>query len=279
MLKGLDLVIFDIQDVGARFYTYISTMHYVMEACAESNIPVIVLDRPNPNGFYIDGPVLDMKYQSFVGMHPIPVVHGCTVGELAGMINGEGWLKGGIQCKLTVISCENYSHLDLYNLPVAPSPNLPTMSSIYLYPSLCWFEGTEVSVGRGTDLPFQVIGFPGNSTGRYEFTPRDIPGVAMDPPHEGKVCKGHNLREFGDFYITSSREIYLEWIVGMYENAPDKGAFFTNTKHFDQLAGTDIFRKQLQEGKTVSDIRKSWATDIQNYKLIRKKYLLYTDFE
>jgi uncharacterized protein YbbC (DUF1343 family) len=279
MLSGLEVVVFDIQDVGARFYTYISTMHYVMEACAEAKIPVLILDRPNPNGFYIDGPVLDLKYQSFVGMHPIPVVHGCTVGELAQMINGEGWLKGGVKCDLTVIPCEKYTHNDLYNLPVAPSPNLPTMSSVYLYPSLCWFEGTVVSVGRGTDLPFQVIGYPGNTTGRFEFTPKDIPGVAMDPQHEGKVCKGHHLKEFGDFYITSSKEIYLEWICGLYENAPDKAAFFTNTKHFDQLAGTDNFRKQLQAGTPVSDIRKSWVADIQSYKLIRKKYLLYPDFE
>ncbi len=279
MLKGINIIVFDIQDVGARFYTYISTMHYVMEAAAENNIEVIILDRPNPNGFYIDGPVLKMEYQSFVGMHPIPVVHGCTVGELAQMINGEGWLKDKKKCALTVIPCENYSHNDLYNLPIHPSPNLPNMSAVYLYPSLCWFEGTTVSVGRGTETPFQIIGYPSNTTGKYEFTPKDIAGVASDPPHENKKCMGHNLNEFGEFYITSSKELYLEWLFGLYEKCDDKSKFFTNEKFFDQLAGTDKVRKQLMAGTTASDMRKSWVSDISAYKLIRKKYLLYTDFE
>lgn len=279
MLKGINIIVFDIQDVGARFYTYISTMHNVMEAAAENNIEVIILDRPNPNGFYIDGPILKMEYQSFVGMHPIPVVHGCTVGELAQMINGEGWLKDKKKCALTVIPCENYSHSDLYNLPIQPSPNLPNMSAVYLYPSLCWFEGTTVSVGRGTDTPFQIIGYPGNSTGKYEFTPKDIAGVASNPPHENKKCMGHNLHEFGEFYITSSKELYLEWLFGLYEKCDDKSKFFTNEKFFDQLAGTDKVRKLLMAGTTASDMRKSWVSDISAYKVIRKKYLLYTDFE
>lgn len=279
MLADTDIIIFDIQDVGARFYTYISTMHYVMEAAAENNKEVIVLDRPNPNGFYIDGPVLDLKYKSFVGMHPIPVVHGCTVGELAGMINGEKWLTGGVECKLKVIPCSNYEHKDLYTLPVAPSPNLPSMASVYLYPSLCWFEGTIVSVGRGTNLPFQCIGYPGNKTGKFHFTPRDIAGVAIDPPHEGKECTGHNLEEFGEFYITASGQLYLDWIAGMYESAVDKSAFFNSPEFFDKLAGSDVLRKQIIAGKSKEDIRKSWQEGLTEYKTMRKKYLLYTDFE
>lgn len=279
MLKDVDIMVFDIQDVGARFYTYISTMHYIMEAGAELGKEVLVLDRPNPNGFYVDGPVLKPEYKSFVGMHPIPVVHGCTVGELAQMINGEGWLKDKIKCKLTVIPCQGYSHSDLYNLPVKPSPNLPNMSAVYLYPSLCWFEGTTVSVGRGTDLPFQAIGYPGNSTGTFEFTPKDIAGVATDPPHEGKKCTGHNLQEFGDFYITSSRELYLEWLIGIYEKCADKTKFFTNEKFFDQLAGTDVVRKQIIAGTTSMALRQTWQADVTVYKQMRKKYLLYTDFE
>ncbi|MFN0032576.1 MAG: exo-beta-N-acetylmuramidase NamZ domain-containing protein [Flavobacteriales bacterium] len=279
MLKDVDIILFDIQDVGARFYTYISTMHYVMEASAENNKEVIVLDRPNPNGFYIDGPVLKMEHQSFVGMHPIPLVHGCTVGELANMINGEGWLKGKVKCNLTVIPCVEYSHKDLYHLPVKPSPNLPNAASVYLYPSLCLFEATAVSVGRGTELPFQCIGYPGNTTGKYEFTPKDQAGVAMDPQYEGQLCTGHNLQEFGEFYITSSRELYMEWLTGMYERCIDKKNFFTNEKFFDQLAGSDELRKQLVAGTSTIEIRKTWKQDIDLYKVMRKQYLLYPDFE
>ena len=278
MLKNTDVILFDIQDVGARFYTYISTMHYVMEAAVEQGKEMIILDRPNPNGFYVDGPVLDPKFQSFVGMHPIPVVHGLTVGELAGMILGEGWIKSTNQSFLKVIPCENYSHQDLYIPPVKPSPNLPNIASIYMYPSLCWFEGTIVSVGRGTDKPFQIIGYPDNTTGKFQFTPVDIPGTAMDPPHEGKQCSGHDLREFGSFYFTSSRQLYLEWIVGLYENAPDKKGFFTSPDFFDKLAGTDQLRLQLIEGKKASDIRNTWQKELDAYKMKRKKYLLYPDF-
>ncbi len=279
MLHGIDVIIFDIQDVGARFYTYISTMHYVMEAAAENNVQLIILDRPNPNGFYIDGPVLKMEFQSFVGMHPIPVVHGCTVGELALMINAEGWLKGKKKCELTVIPCENYSHLDLYNLPIPPSPNLPNMSAVYLYPSLCWFEGTIVSVGRGTTAPFQVIGYPKNTTGKYEFTPRNIPGVATNPPHKNEKCTGHDLHEFGEFYMASSKELYLEWLFGLYEKCTDKSKFFASEKFFDQLAGTEVLRKEIIRGAQVSEVRSTWKSEIEIFKLMRRKYLLYEDFE
>lgn len=279
MLSDVDLLLFDIQDVGARFYTYISTMHYIMEAAAENNKEVLILDRPNPNGFYIDGPVLDMKFQSFVGMHPIPIVHGCTVGELAQMIQGEGWLKGGAKCKLTVIPCKNYSHLDLYNLPIPPSPNLPNMAAVYLYPSLCWFEGTPISVGRGTSLPFQCIGYPDNHSGRYRFTPQDIPGVATNPPHKGELCLGHNLHDFGDFYVTTSRELYLEWLTGLYNEYPDKSRFFNANLFFDKLSGTDKLRKQVQNGATPEQLRESWQGELASYKNLRAKYLMYEDFE
>lgn len=279
MLTDIDVIVFDIQDVGARFYTYISTMHYVIEAALENKKDLVILDRPNPNGFYIDGPILDLKFQSFVGMHPIPVVHGLTVGELAKMILGEGWIKTEDTSFLKIISCKNYSHSDLYEPPVRPSPNLPTLSSIFLYPSLCFFEGTKVSVGRGTNLPFQVIGYPGNKTGNFTFTPEDVPGIAMDPPQEGKLCSGHNLTEFGSFYITSSRELYLEWLTGLCEQETDKKKFFTTPDFFDKLAGTDQLRVQLLNGSSASDIRASWKQGLTDYKIKRKKYLLYPDFE
>ncbi len=278
-LAQVDLILFDIQDVGVRFYTYISTMHYAMEAAAEQGKAFIVLDRPNPNGFYIDGPVLDTAYRSFVGMHPIPVVHGCTVGELAGMINGEKWLKRGLTCQLTVIPCEGYTHADFYDLPVAPSPNLPNMASVYLYPSLCFFEATVVSVGRGTDQPFQCIGYPGNQTGRYSFIPKDIQGVAMDPPHEGKTCTGHHLSAFGSFYFKSSRMLYLDWLTGLYAASADPAGFIRDPSFFDKLAGTDRLRRQVTEGKTPAEIRESWKAELAAYRTIRRSYLLYPDFE
>lgn len=277
-LVNVDVIIFDIQDVGARFYTYLSTMHYVMEAAAEQKKLFIVLDRPNPNGFYVDGPVLNKEFTSFVGMHPIPVVHGCTLGELAQMINGEGWLNNAVKCDLKVIKCGNYTHSDLYNLPVKPSPNLPDMPAIYLYPSLCFFEGTIVSVGRGTEHPFSCIGYPGNATGSFKFTPIDIPGVAVNPPHEGKECSGHDLRAFGEFYFTASRHLYLEWLVGLYESCADKEQFFTSPGFFDKLAGTDQLRKQLLGGATASEIQASWEPQLTIYKAMRAKYLLYQDF-
>lgn len=278
MLQDLDILVFDIQDVGARFYTYLSTMHYVMEACAEEHKKLIVLDRPNPNGFYIDGPVLQKEFQSFVGMHPIPVVHGCTLGEMAQMIQGEGWLKGGVKCDLEVIACANYTHRMAYELPIRPSPNLPNMSSIYLYPSLCFFEGTTVSVGRGTDKPFQVVGYPANTTGQYTFVPKDIPHVAMNPPHEGVSCSGHDLSEFGEYHFVASRQLYLQWLMGLYQAASDKDKFFTEPAFFDKLAGTDQLRVQIQKGLSEAEIRQTWQSDLQRYKETRKKYLLYEDF-
>jgi uncharacterized protein YbbC (DUF1343 family) len=275
-LRGIDIVIFDIQDVGARFYTYISTLHYVMEACAEQGKQLIILDRPNPNGHYVDGPVLKPAFKSFVGMHPVPIVHGMTVGEYAKMINGEKWLSKGAQCKLKVIRVLNYSHDSMYQLPVKPSPNLPTMQSIYLYPSLCLFEGTSYSLGRGTDKPFECIGKPGINIGDYTFTPRSIPGVAEHPPHEGALCKGFLLTTFADNYIKGSGKLYLSWLIDLYKNDPDKEHFFTD--FFDTLAGTDQLRKEIIEDKSDGEIRSHWTKDLDHFKQIRKKYLLYRDF-
>ena len=276
-LKEIQVIIFDIQDVGARFYTYISTLHYVMEACAENNIELIVLDRPNPNGFYVDGPVLDMKYKSFVGMHPVPLVHGLTIGEYAQMINGEKWLAGKVQCKLKVVPVENYNHKMLYKLPVKPSPNLSTMSAIYLYPSLCLFEGTIVSVGRGTEKPFQIFGHPDLLIGDYKFKPRSIPGVSANPKLEGKLCTGFDLTEFSDGYFPNYKKIYLFWLIETYKELKDKPDFFNN--FFDKLAGNSTLRKQILNGLSEEEIRKSWQPDLIKFKKIRKKYLLYPDFE
>lgn len=272
-LKGIDVVIFDIQDVGVRYYTYISTMHYVMEACAENKVSFIVFDRPNPNGHYIDGPVLDMKFKSFVGMHPIPLVHGMTVGELAQMINGEGWLAGGKKCDLTIVTVRNYDRNMLYVLPVRPSPNLPTKQSVYLYPSLGLFEGTVMSIGRGTDHPFEILGAPFITEGTYKFTPKSIPGVAEHPKYENQECRGFNLKDFADSFILTSSQIYLDWLRMCYDIAPDKDAFFTS--FFDKLAGTDTLRKQIIEGKTPDQIRSSWQSDLSKFREKRKKYLLY----
>jgi uncharacterized protein YbbC (DUF1343 family) len=276
-LTGIEIVIFDIQDVGARFYTYISTLSYVMEACAEKNIPLIILDRPNPNGHFVDGPVLKKGFESFVGLHPVPVVHGMTVGEYARMVNAEGWLKGGIKCQLKVIPCLNYDHLTAYILPVPPSPNLPNMASVYLYPSLCFFEGTPISVGRGTDYPFQVIGFPGFRQGDIEFVPQTIKGIANNPPYENQLCQGIDLREFGKEYMKNYRGLYLYWLLAMYESYPDKDRFFT--PYFNKLAGNDILAGQIKNGMSEEEIKKSWQEDLIKFKAIRRKYLLYPDFE
>lgn len=277
-LKDVDIVIFDIQDVGARFYTYISTMHYVMEACAENGKHLIVLDRPNPNGFYIDGPVLDTNFRSFVGMHPIPVVHGCTTGELARMINGEKWLSGGIQCDLTVISCVHYTHSMRYALPVSPSPNLPDMTSVYAYPSLCFFEGTAVSVGRGTDFPFQCYGYPGYPETTFSFTPRDIPGKATDPPYENQACTGKNIDNqlFKDH--SAPDFLQLEWLLDAYAHYPQPSEFFNSPGFFDKLAGTDLLRKAVLAGHSAEEIRAEWKTGLEGYRAIRSRYLLYEDF-
>jgi len=275
-LKGVDIVIFDIQDVGVRFYTYISTLHYVMEACAENNKLLIVLDRPNPNGYYIDGPLMEDKYKSFLGLHSVPIVYGMTIGEYAQMINGEAWLKGGLKCKLKVVTLEGYTHADLYELPIRPSPNLPNMASVYLYPSLGLFEGTIVSVGRGTDLPFQVIGHPTLQKTNYTFIPQPKEG-ATDPKYKGQVCNGYNLYEFGTEYMKNAKKIYLYWLINTYKNTPDKTNFFD--ENFNYHAGNDLLQKQIKDGIDEVDIRKSWQDGIEKFKIIRKKYLLYKDFE
>jgi uncharacterized protein YbbC (DUF1343 family) len=273
-LKDIGIVVFDIQDVGARFYTYISTLSYVMEACAEQNIPVLVLDRPNPNGHYFDGPVLEPAFSSFVGLHPVPIVHGMTVGEYAKMVNGEGWLKGGKKCNLTVIPCKNWKHSDYYTVDVPPSPNLKSMNAIYLYPSLCLFEGTIVSMGRGTPKPFEVIGFPGNKEGSYTFTPVSGPG-SKNPPYLNKECNGFDLSGFGEGFIRDKEKIHLFWLLSMYQAAPDKAKFFI--PFFDKLAGTDALRKQIEAGKTEAEIRESWSVGLKKFALIRNKYLLYSE--
>jgi len=275
VLAKMDVLIFDIQDVGARFYTYISTLHYVMEACAENNKTLIILDRPNPNGHYIDGPILDTAFKSFVGMHPVPVVHGCTIAEYALMINGEGWLKNKAQCKLEVIKIKNYKHWDAYQLPVRPSPNLPNMSSVYLYPSLCFFEGTNYSIGRGTPYPFQFVGKPDCSIGSDSLIPKNLPGIADHPPHEGKLCIGFNLTEYGKQVAFHSKQINLFWLLDLYKNDNDKANFFT--PFFDKLAGTDQLRKQIMAGKSEAEIRATWQEGLDQYRKKRMRYLMYAD--
>jgi len=273
-LKGIELVVFDIQDVGTRFYTYLSTLHYVAEACAENNIELMILDRPNPNGFYIDGPVLDTAYRSFVGLDPIPVVHGMTFGEYAQMLNGEGWLKGHVQCRLKIIKMAGYSHSMPYTLPVNPSPNLNTAQSILLYPSLCLFEGTTLSLGRGTMFPFQVLGHPllKDKYG-FSFTPVSIPGMSEDPPQKDKLCYGIDLRNFDTNNIRSSKKIDILWMKKLYDVFPDKAHFFN--AYLTKLAGTDQLRKQIEGGKNEQEIRASWEPALSKYKQMRKKYLLY----
>ena len=275
-LEDLDLMVFDIQDVGARFYTYISSLHYVMEACAESDVPVVVLDRPNPHRHYTDGPVLRADFSSFVGMHPVPAVYGLTIGEYAGMINGEGWLKGGVKCDLEVYPCENYTASVIYELPVPPSPNLPDMTAVYLYPSLCFFEGTVVSVGRGTSHPFQMIGEPGNRGGDFEFVPKPIPGVSDHPPHEGMTCRGYLLRDRID-PAAPPDSMNMEWLVRMYTETKDPSAFFLKSGFIDKLAGTDRLRKDVIAGKSAAEIRASWQDDLEAFEKIRTRYTIYSE--
>lgn len=270
MLQGVDIMLFDLQDVGTRFYTYISTLTYVMEAAAEDHIPVIVLDRPNPNGFYVDGPVLKSDNQSFVGLHPVPVVYGMTIGEYGQMVNGEAWLKNGIHCDLTVIPIREYQRNALYELPVKPSPNLPNWESVYLYPTLCFFEGSIVSIGRGTDAPFQIFGHP-DMRGEYIFTPQSIDG-ASKPLLQGQRCRGENLVEFAHGYIHNTPQIHLEWIIDAYHQLKDKG-FFTN--YFRLIAGDKQLQKDIEGGKTAEQIRASWQKDIEAFNAIRNKYLIY----
>ncbi len=269
-LADIDLMLFDLQDVGARFYTYISSLHYLMEACAENNIPLIVLDRPNPKGATVDGPVLELKNKSFVGMHPIPVLHGMTIGEYAQMINGEKWLKNGIQCKLTVIPCENYNKRMPYSLPVNPSPNLPNDTAINLYTSLCFFEGTNVNMGRGTNKQFQIYGSPYLKNMDFTFTPKPNEG-AKDPVHNGVKCYGEDLSAH-----TTIDGLSLQWLLKAYQNTDNKEKFFNN--FFIKLAGTDQLQKQIEKGLSENEIKKSWQTDLERFKKTREKYLLYSDF-
>lgn len=266
-LAGIDIMLFDLQDVGARFYTYISTLHYVMEACAENNIQLIVLDRPNPNGSIVDGPVLEKEYTSFVGMHPIPVLHGMTIGEYGQMINGEKWLNNGIRCKLTVIPCLNYNRDMEYHLPVKPSPNLPNDQSISLYPSLCFFEGTNVSVGRGTNKQFQVYGSPFLPKTSFSFTPAPNEG-AKDPMYNGKVCFGEDLTN-----VEKPKQLELKWLIEAYSKTEDKSKFFIS--FFTKLAGIKKLQEQIENGISETEIRKSWEKGLSSFKQTRKKYLIY----
>jgi uncharacterized protein YbbC (DUF1343 family) len=264
-LEDIDIIVFDIQDVGARFYTYISTLHYVLEACSEENIKIIVLDRPNPNGHYIDGPVLEGKYKSFVGMHPIPIVHAMTIGEYAKMIIGEKWIEK--KCDLTVIKMLNYNRKKIYELPIKPSPNLPNKKAVNLYPSLCLFEGTNVSIGRGTKKPFQHFGHPKLNLYNYSFIPKSGPGSKY-PKHENKICYGKDLTN-----TPILNSINLEWLIETYNQSQNKEDFFIS--FFDKLAGTDKLRKQIISGKSIREIKKSWDDDLKEFKNIRNKYLLY----
>lgn len=275
-LEGIDVVIFDIQDVGARFYTYISTLHYVMEACAEAGIPIIVMDRPNPNGHYIDGPILEKENQSFVGMHPIPIVHGMTMGEYAQMINGEDWLKDKVKCSLSVIKMKNYTHDTAYSLPIKPSPNLPNDKSINLYPSLCFFEGTFINAGRGTDMQFQVFGAPSLPASEYtfEYAPKANEG-AKNPKFKGELCHGKDLRK-----EPRLSKINLEWLIDAYNangNLPDgkagKKDFFNS--FFVKLAGTKKLQQQIEDGMSAEAIRDSWKVGLASFTKIRERYLLY----
>ena len=271
-LAEIDVVIFDIQDVGTRFYTYISTLHYILESCAENHVKCLVLDRPNPNGFYFDGNILDTAYSSFVGMDPVPVVHGMTVGEYASMINEEGWLKNGVKCDLVVIKCKNYTHKILYELPVKPSPNLPNQTSVYLYPSICFFEGTAISLGRGTSFPFQVFGNPDLPDRGFSFVPESVPG-AKNPPHLGIKCFGTDLRDAIKMKLVPKSELNLDWVISAYNDFPKKDKFFNS--YFDVLAGGPVLREQIQKGMTSEQIRETWKDGLAKFAKIRERYLLY----
>ena len=269
VLEDLDVVVFDIQDVGTRFYTFVSTLHYMMEGCAALDIPLIVLDRPNPNGHYVDGPVLDLNYKSFVGMHAVPITHGMTLGEFAKMINGEHWLEDDLNCDLTVIPVANYNRKDAYMLPIPPSPNLPNQKAINLYPSLCLFEGTQVSVGRGTENQFQIFGSPflGDENYSFQFIPKPNFG-AKNPKHNAKTCYGKDLKNV-DFL----NEINLNWLIEAYENTTDKSSFFNS--FFTKLAGQTILQQQIEKGWSALEIKKSWQQDLEQFKILRANYLIY----
>lgn len=280
-LANVDLMIFDIQDVGVRFYTYINTLQYVMEACAENNKELLILDRPNPNGFYVDGPILDPKLKSGIGVNPIPIVHGLTIAEYAQMLNGEGWLAKGVKCRLKIIKVANYTHGMNYELPVKPSPNLNTQQAIMLYPSLCLFEGTIISQGRGTYFPFTVLGNP-DLKGKYTFyfTPKSIKGMSETPLHQDKASYGLDLRKYNTDKFKKTGKINLSWLIELYNAYPDKAKFFDFTQsnqmgNFDKLAGTSDLKNQIIKGKSEQEIRDSWEPALSQYKIMRKKYLLY----
>jgi uncharacterized protein YbbC (DUF1343 family) len=273
-LKDIDLIVFDIQDAGARFYTYISTMTYIMEAAALADIPVLILDRPNPLGYIVDGPVLESGHASFVGLHPVPVLHGMTVGEYAQMVNGESWLADGLHCDVQVIPVEGYSRKDRYHLPVPPSPNLPDMRSVYLYPSLCFFEGTVVSLGRGTTKPFQVYGHPAYNPELfpYQFTPVSMPS-SLHPPQQGNACFGIDLSMIPLEVLENTEHINLAYLLEAYSHFPDKENFFI--PYFERLAGTKKLRQQIQSGWGEDQIRASWQADLETFREMREQYLLY----
>ncbi len=272
-LKDIDILLFDLQDVGVRFYTYISTMTYVMEAAAENNIPIIVLDRPNPNGFYVDGPVLEKENASFVGLHQVPVVYGLTIGEYALMVNGEFWLKDSLQCDLKVIPLGNYDRNSIYELPIKPSPNLPNWESVYLYPSLCLFEGTIVSVGRGTETPFQLYGHPLMNED-FTFTPKQAEGRKA-PLLCNQVCHGELLIDYAHNYKQNKKELKLSWLINAYNQLKDNEKFFNN--FLVKLTGTKDFEQQIKAGLSEEEIRKNWEPKLKEYKKIRKRYLIYKD--
>jgi len=266
-LAGIDVMVFDLQDVGARFYTYISSLHYIMEACAENNISLFVMDRPNPNGAIVDGPMLEKEFTSFVGMHPIPLLHGMTIGEYARMINGEKWLKNGVQCDLKVIHCLNYKRDMPYDLPVKPSPNLPNAQAVNLYASLCLFEGTNVSVGRGTEKQFQIYGSPFLTNSDFSFTP--IPNFgAKEPVYKDQLCYGEDLTQ-----IEKVKQLELKWLLKAYNSTSDKSKFFN--EFFTKLAGTKKLQQQIESGVSEKEIRKSWEKGLQDFKKMREKYLIY----
>ena len=280
-LADVDVMIFDVQDVGCRFYTNINVLARIMQACAENNKELLILDRPNPNGYMVDGPILDMRLKSGIGMFPIPIAHGMTIAEFAQMINGEGWLPGKMVCKLKIIPVKNYGHDMLYTLPVAPSPNLPTQQSVLLYPSLCLFEGTIISQGRGTHFPFEVLGSPAlKSMYNFSFTPVSIAGMSETPLHMNETCYGIDFRNYNTDTLLKSKRIHIEWMLDFYKAYPYKDKFFDRSQSsqmgdIDKLAGSYEFRKQVVEGKTAEEIRNSWEPALSQFKAMRKKYLLY----
>jgi len=279
-LAGIDIMLFDIQDVGVRFYTYISSLQEYIESAVVNHRPLIILDRPNPNGSYVDGPVLDKKFRSFVGMQPIPIVYGMTIGEYAKMLIGEQWLDSAANTglkdfRLTIIPCKGYTHHSRYPLPVKPSPNLPNAQAVALYPSLCLFEGTAFSLGRGTDKPFQQFGHPSLPKDLYHFTPASLPG-AKNPPLLDQTCYGYDLSKI-DVAKTTGNRFSLQWLIKAYRLFPDKGHFFLPNQFFNRLAGNDTLQQQIKDGKTEEEIRKSWEPALGNFKTIRKKYLLYAE--